>query len=1780
MPEQEVIVPGRGKFLFPQGMSDQEIDSAFRKEFPAWFAEPTGGVGGQERMKLRQGVPLTEVPLTEGPVRQPLPSTMDEDEYDRLFNWSPDKPSPEAWREVEERLDAVNRIKLKDGSFLLYDPDSGGFRPEAQVKVEADMALRQAQWIPDTLTQHPDEMEKARVQGLMNLRGADNKLRKQPVEGGLPGLHYSELTNQQLEEHGLGHLRPPRRNDPNFRKGDQSVVPDDPERFKTDEEYKLTLREWRWRKYEREAKAVRDAQMRGVMLELDDLRRMLDHEEKRIQKARDMDKGGEVYYDQWDRQGYTRLVETYNFKLGRLQNVMGRSVYSPDEVRIKSAGGTVGPSSEVHLPKWAEDFPTITKPVFSILMGRERSPIAGGGRKVGPLGHVATVFGATAKGIEATAADLKELFLLENHPSNYFRNMKAFEENVRAGEPSAPLPIDIEVGQLQFKDDFWKAAFANLGTAVPQMLPYLGGFWAARSLGVAAGAPLAGEMGGGALMLGFNEDGSINQFGWAIAMGLPLAGRAGGKFTEKFLTAQMDKTRPVLEMVLNPNTGKFVDRVWASPTGKLLQKHGITKQQFILDWGNSVMMTGQLAGTGLYLAALRTPGVLAADDIAQAMWTEIFQFLPWVIYSIRPRNMKGMPVEVLENLRAAMPRATVIERAPHPQLAELRRDIINRIARGEMSVAEAVRVIKLAHGKITMGEVLGGPKPAVAVSAWEGLPKVGIRPPPGSREIPGLPTEVRIKLAEQRGLTVPETPREPGRPVMPREPGAPAAELPGLPAPAVELPGLPAPPLRGLPAPKAAPEITDRAAVQSIKNAIAEATGILISGKKTTGEPYTAEALAAIRQSVIEQKQKIGDTSETPEVRGAALAPAPVAVPSVEIPDITGTGADIVKINVPGHEMEPALWWANKKSARAGLEQLGLTGELKAGNIELLKPKTADLGGRLGLDFARTVKKGYYALDKATGRPVRYVEPQLEVPAAPAPEVEVPAVADLIRHLAEMFQENDWKGIETKEAEYLAAGKSEAEWVAVYDMADAYMELTEEQGLSPEEAMAKALGQSVEPVPPPAPAAPTVPEGIVAGKSAKLFGLQKGKTIDAKWGLIDINRVEPSHDPFTFEPNKKFAPAKNPRNYKENKEEQIKVIRTDAEFNPEMYATPSVSATTGAFMASEGTDAVVRVDGGNNRFLALKRIYMRAHGLTEDSPAAIERSELQWRELLKETDKWLEVHGLPARTSDAQVLFRLLPPHDLTTQDGLAAFHERMSILNPSEGLAESTASLAYQAAAQLDAGLVERLALITGSEGKVKRDRREIIKELIGHAQLDRNLVSRVLSNEGELAEFVLKLVMASVYGPEYGPRVADYAYLQGTDKTYKNLMESPVRFLAIARAKGYSDVSEAFGAMLTDVIEAKQAATGYIKLSKILDHIWMQGRLENTPSVQAARSLAQAANKAIQATEGGRLKESETHREWELLWGDLEILAENAAKVGDPQEVLFDLDLGLLQKVSDWAGGKYGDQAQFMSEVVPYQPGAEPDPRVIRLNELNDRLQAHLARQAGKPTPDRKPVPQELSNEILELESALGQAFMGFFKGTKLKAEEDAKAHAEREALRERQKQENKPSSVPITSAQQDLFFSEPGNQMGLFEASSAQYLPWDDMGSLRGLKAADPFALREGTEVEAIFNSRGLDDWIGRNNVSEEGLDGIGQVLATTRSVQLGVEYITATIRFEGGATVALSWKDGQPDTIDQLKLLIHQRGAIKNHERVMGPKEAKAEGIQVETGGPCRLHPSGE
>ena len=61
------------------------------------------------------------------------------------------------------------------------------------------------------------------------------------------------------------------------------------------------------------------------------------------------------------------------------------------------------------------------------------------------------------------------------------------------------------------------------------------------------------------------------------------------------------------------------------------------------------------------------------------------------------------------------------------------------------------------------------------------------------------------------------------------------------------------------------PKTLDEVEIREVKQDIKEATDIITYGRRVSGKPYEPEALQSIRNHILKQKEKIGDTSPTPE---------------------------------------------------------------------------------------------------------------------------------------------------------------------------------------------------------------------------------------------------------------------------------------------------------------------------------------------------------------------------------------------------------------------------------------------------------------------------------------------------------------------------------------------------------------------------------------------------------------------------------------------------------------------------------------------------------------------------------------------------------------------------------------------------------------------------------------------------------------------------------------------------------------------------------------------------
>lgn len=1960
MPERKVTVPGRGHFLFPSSMTDDEIEGIFKREFPEWYTKPDPKAGA-DRKALRLNQPLEESAPAEKPEQSEgmiLDTFRDAQEAKRNFVRNRVVTQEEANNMPESAFADVERIKRKDGDDLLWNASSGSFRRKSVI----DTDNRRKDLIPEVMAQLPKELDDVAQRATEPFKGTE-------------------------------HIPAQARN---------------------------------------AAQVRTKAKARYLMAQLDDLGAKIDAEESRLLKARQMDGGGEIAFDEWDVRGYGSLIEEYNFRREALGNL-----FREERDRVSVEPWTLGKGKE----------PGMMYHVRKAAPGLFGDPDALEGEPYhrGIAGAIPAALHATGKvsrlGVITTAETIQGF--QTGDWTDVGRNLRAYQEN-----PDGPLPFDKDLESLSFgnDDEFWTKAAGTVAGAGAEMVPFLGAFSAARALGVGAfGAPamagrtgLAVESAAGAAIMGFNEDGSPNPMGMAMGIGLPIAGKlggmAGGRAADKYLVGQWEKTMPVLNRL---RTSKGFEYPWLSPGGKAMTANGISRAQFLRD--SSALLRGRwqtggaLTANTLYLAALQTPGVLDSDNPEEAAWEAVFNYLPWVLYGLKPAKMpKGVAPQTIEALRKVGFRNPLVEIE-----GMVPRSRARLTTEGVEPGVGTSRIYRDPFPEGALASEPGGRSPLIRWRAEKqarpadpdpltGLPETGYRRTPVPRGPRGAEGTLVPPGEAPRGL--PYTPPRQPVPIPPR--GLPSDEVITPPAPAEALP---------------LPPYSDYFAAYERSRQPGSTRDDLLDMAKWMDHVTLAKAFSdkspeeveALLKKWYEQNSSNKPSPEgqyprdTYKHRGFERRLRERGYP------ITGnmklsTKADVIA----ERQLEMDKVASSLPGVKAWLQEMQASGRnLKTGqgDVENALHQTIE-------DFKQqfpTVLAGYPDIAKwlsggkegiadfETWASKRGVDLTQEQPPAEPPAPVEAGLGELGDRLMQAYEGNDFEAIDAIRQEVHERGGDDADFEAL-------------------EGKVLDVLEGVEAPPPESPPEVTgPPAGVVVGGEAPLLGLQKGKSIDAKYALVPMNQLEASHKGEGYSKNEAFAPLRNTRDYAKSQTEKEKVLKAANEFDPQLYAQLAKGAETGPIMVSQGSDGVLRVMGGNGRFQAISRL-----------------SDEQRRDLRDAGNMLREEFGLPENTSTDQLLIRLLPPHDVSTKEGIEAANEIIDILNPSAGLIESAESMAIADAATLSADEVLRVI----GQGKLKEQQQEL-KVLIGHGRLDTNTRTRVTDKVSETADYVRALKIAAAYGPENGALLADFARLAigqtNIGSTYTAAIESPAMALLDLRTRGHAAISDAFSKLMAQVVDLKNAnprdgllkqldavweqgdifenndskiakalafaarqqlrkplkdggamtaqdriaankvpavlegvwekvrnvvygsaiagegmlfeglsvhqglmdafkadygymeseSAGYVPrksprtalgkvgvfdggsgwlfpdgkflylgmgsgvheagiekwakanrkknpiAKKILDsvsktdfgisskhgldaglmrvyehggfgkEIYLEGGLNNsrrqvveswardndysvflnTPNSDITRTLYNPASvfesevaayrfdtgidgrpagtgelKVFNSLTGGdgwlfrdgtflHLGRSHSHESGIVQWaknvaGKAGVRTTNAnarkillaAKEGGARARAFDFAARVVREnrtgktslwvdadnltsaqrraAKDWGiesgvevthsqGNRntllYDPASAFESEVARIEPGGA-DPRVLRLNDLYRRLKLHEANQLKKATADRKPVPQKLSDEILEIEAALGQEFMGFFKETKLREEELAKKKAEHDALKDDFRKTDKPT-LPITDIQQGFMFNEPGAQMGLFESEGAAgMLPWEDMTKLRGLKAADPFTLREGTEVEAIFDTDGLSDWMDANNLTEAEISGLGQVIHFRREAG----EMQMTVEFDGGTPVVLEYRGHDPVDPGQLKLIVHQRGAIKNHERILGPKEAKAEGIQ--------------
>ncbi|HPC58489.1 MAG TPA: hypothetical protein PK689_05775, partial [Kiritimatiellia bacterium] len=246
----------------------------------------------------------------------------------------------------------------------------------------------------------------------------------------------------------------------------------------------------------------------------------------------------------------------------------------------------------------------------------------------------------------------------------------------------------------------------------------------------------------------------------------------------------------------------------------------------------------------------------------------------------------------------------------------------------------------------------------------------------------------------------------------------------------------------------------------------------------------------------------------------------------------------------------------------------------------------------------------------------------------------------------------------------------------------------------------------------------------VLGREVKVKG-SKNQVLTARYAWVPFPVLQASHAGSLFSLNPLYDPLVNTRDYERDKAEQEKVVAGANNFDPADYVVHTQSPALGPLVVAAGSDAVVRVLGGNGRKQMLDR-------LTPE----------QWNELGALQDAEAAVFGLPARPTNRHVLVRLLPALNLETPEGVLAARQLVDALNPSPGLHESTQKLAENDALNVP---VEALLRITpqSSTGLM----REWMQRLLADGLVDRNTRARVLNSDEEVRDYVSRLVIHAAY-------------------------------------------------------------------------------------------------------------------------------------------------------------------------------------------------------------------------------------------------------------------------------------------------------------------------------------------------------------------------------------------------------------------------------------------------
>jgi proteasome lid subunit RPN8/RPN11 len=592
----------------------------------------------------------------------------------------------------------------------------------------------------------------------------------------------------------------------------------------------------------------------------------------------------------------------------------------------------------------------------------------------------------------------------------------------------------------------------------------------------------------------------------------------------------------------------------------------------------------------------------------------------------------------------------------------------------------------------------------------------------------------------------------------------------------------------------------------------------------------------------------------------------------------------------------------------------------------------------------------------------------------------------------------------------------------------------------------------VEPTIPPAGAAK--PPELVMGRESYVTGANK-VSIPVRYAWVPLGELEASHGE-NFGSNPAYAPLKNTREYDSNPAEQEKVLDGANNFDPETYAVNAKGASEGPVMVSRGSDGVLRVMGGNGRAQMLQRL-----------------NPEQWGKLQAVQAQEAVVFGLPKAPTADSVIVRVLPDTDVSTPEGISKANLVVDLLNPSAGLVETQAKMAENDAMKVP---LHALRGLTPNESPgVMRD---WMRRMISDGVIDRNTRMQVLSDDGQLTDYVQRLLVQSAYRDNHVSNVRNEPRQLAT---VRGMIDAATPALINLREKGPEGeaIANSFTQMVSRVADYQKEYPSR-KLNSILEMVGDQSEMGETREVGMARALAKALASQVELLPINRrgerkIDEDETVKNFA---GTLSAMA-NSVRQFEAGGDLFGTagDRTIFDAVEDFlkARGTVG---------ALHETGARygVDPRVARYRKL-EKLKA----EAGKLT-----VEQEREREGLERE--LGQDFMGFYN--EQKGVEQAGAN---QAELIKAGMEKRLKAGPLVT--QGALGFEPG-QLAFFERTDA--LSRNAVGAMEAAQRA----LEHGRQVvlypaDAGVGTSALEAMV---NMLEKrgGVGSVGRVLGMAQSV----------------------------------------------------------------------------